>query len=171
MVLTALILVSDSAYAFDGHRRGFVAGLYVGAASISSSDRMSVPGGPAIGFAPSFRVGLGIADRTLIHLTVKPVIYSQHGSSTFVAFPSLGGAYYFGPGRPDFHIGLDAGMLLDGSHSYDGSGIAVGYSAQISFGTLIVRHLELELSLIHSKRFFDPDWFRVVSLSLGVLGY
>jgi len=134
--LLFFILVStQSAYAFDGNRKGFFLGLGGGIHSTSFESSTS-DSSSKIGFASSFKIGGGFTDNFVLYY-VRNVSWYNDEYTFALGVAGVGASYFFNQSASSLYLhgGVGAGDLiapleLDTIDAETGSGYLLGAGYQ-----------------------------------------
>jgi len=108
MILTlfSVLFLSQETEAGDRNRRGFIYGGGIGPAIVFH--KISAPSPLSdynrLGFGFEGKIGYGLTDRLLTYLTANAVIEKSGGSTSMIAFNSIGLTYYIVPATPSLYL-------------------------------------------------------------------
>lgn len=180
-VLVALILAgTDSAYAFDGKRQGFIVGANVGFGYLTESytaTTFSAYYGSTTNtsdwqeHAPFYfgsRYGYAPTDQFLIYWSDQNAVFNRENIIWLSTISGLGASYYFKPQAPSMFVGLVTGFA--GIHTlgeeYEDDLYGVGTS--IDVGYEVSKHWEVGLTFWVAKPTDLSRFFRNAGIALQV---
>lgn len=152
-VAAGLLLLSTSASALDGERRGFLVGVGIGTQSTDAT--MDMDNGferfegdvSESGTALSFRIGGGLSDRSTLYVTRR---HNFGEDDVSYGLTGIGASYYFTTSGPSFYVhgGLGAGEISFGGPD-EGIGDGRGRAAMFGAGMETARGLHVEMTFMN----------------------
>ena len=156
-IVGALLVVlalgsTETAFAFNGERQGFLMGLGIGVSSCKVENRDS-----RVGLETDLKIGYGFTNQFQLFYTNKVNFSSAEGDDSGLAVHGLtgiGANYYFSPEAPSFFVGGGVGLASDyliSTDSDDDTDSHSGTGYYLNGGFEFARHWNVELSVIRDS--------------------
>lgn len=182
-IVGALLVVmalgsTETAFAFNGERQGFLLGFGIGASSYKISDKDG-----KIGLETDLKIGYGFTNQFQVFYTNK-VNFSTYDDAGYShdesglslhGLSAIGANYYFSPLAPSFFVGGGVGLAshgdisTDSEHDSDSSESNSGAGFYISGGYEFARHWNVELAVIRDSIDYERGnrsaWTYMVTLN------
>lgn len=146
---------TETAFAFNGERQGFLLGLGVGASSYTIENRDG-----KTGLETDLKIGYGYTNQFQVFYTNKVNFGSAEGdySLQMHGLTGIGANYYFNPLAPSFFVGGGVGLATHNFISSDSEHDSIsdsGAGVYISGGYEFARHWNVELSIVRDSIDYD----------------
>lgn len=178
-IILEIVIPTESVYAFNGKRKGFILGGGAGAAYATVyNDNQWRPRTEAIGAQTAFIIGAGVSDKVTISYTGlqfwgnAELFWKQNDSKRvgFALLPSAEVRYFASKEAPSVFGALGFGLALYDDDT-DEWGLGAGFSPHLGFGYEFARHYSAEIVAIYGAPQIGYDPLFNIAIVFTALAY